>query len=67
LNEKDKEVINMNPLEENLKLWNDLCNFFKQLDDEQVEMFIKYGKENVENFGDEKNWGDVIHKIKSRN
>jgi hypothetical protein len=59
-----KEVKIMNPLEENLKVWNEFCNFIKSLDDDGVEMFIKHGKETIKNFGSEEVWQDTINKIR---
>lgn len=54
----------MNQFEERLKEWEKVYIFLKSLDEEQIEMFIEYGKENVANFGDENNWRKLIHKWK---
>lgn len=55
-----------NPLDENLKLWNEFRDYIKSLNEEKVEEFIKYGKENIENFGSEETWKEVIFNIKSQ-
>jgi hypothetical protein len=64
---KDKGVKRVNPLEDNLKKFHEIADFFKSFDEEQIEMFIKYGNENVKNFGDEEGWRKVICKFKSEN
>jgi hypothetical protein len=62
----DDEVkrVTVNPLEENLRKWKELCNFVKNLDDEEVEMFIEIAKAKTI-LGDEKEFRDFVYKIKS--
>lgn len=51
-------------MEENLKIYQEFCEFIRSLDEEGIEAFIAYGKENVQNFGNETAWRETITRIR---